>query len=157
MVCYYSSVNALTATGYVLSPDRTQILLIFHNKLGRWLPPGGHVDDDELPHLAVVREVFEETGLQARIIDFSPDLLCTDLHTKQIPAPYCMHRDEIPPYGQDSPEYYVDMVYIMQALTSEVELQLDEIGKAQWFNRDQLEQCDTWEIVKKIAYNVLEK
>ena len=31
---------------------------------GRWTLPGGYVEEDEPPHLAVVREVFEETGLK---------------------------------------------------------------------------------------------
>lgn len=33
---------------------------------GRWTLPGGYVEEDEPPHLAIEREVFEETGLKAR-------------------------------------------------------------------------------------------
>ena len=38
-----------TATGYVVSQDRSRMLMIFHGGLQRWLPPGGHVDPDEFP------------------------------------------------------------------------------------------------------------
>ncbi len=45
-----------------------RVLLHFHPKLGRWLPPGGHIEDDELPDAAAVREVFEETGVPVRLV-----------------------------------------------------------------------------------------
>ncbi|MBF8284860.1 MAG: NUDIX protein [Anaerolineales bacterium] len=34
---------------------------------GRWTLPGGYVEEDETPDVAVVREVFEETGLRVRV------------------------------------------------------------------------------------------
>ncbi len=44
-----------------------KVLLHLHRKLGMWLPPGGHIERDELPDDAAVREVLEETGLQVRL------------------------------------------------------------------------------------------
>ena len=63
-----------TATGYVVNPERTKLLVIFHNKLKRWLPAGGHLGQNELPHEAALREVFEETGVRARIVSDDSDL-----------------------------------------------------------------------------------
>lgn len=55
-----------TASGFVLSPDRTSILLIHHGRLHRWLQPGGHIEpDDATVEAAARREVAEETGLTA--------------------------------------------------------------------------------------------
>jgi 8-oxo-dGTP pyrophosphatase MutT (NUDIX family) len=45
-----------------------RVLMHWHRKLGRWLPPGGHVEPGELPDEAAVREVFEETGVAARLL-----------------------------------------------------------------------------------------
>jgi 8-oxo-dGTP pyrophosphatase MutT (NUDIX family) len=45
-----------------------KVLLHFHRKLGMWLPPGGHIERDELPDDAAVREVFEETGLRVELV-----------------------------------------------------------------------------------------
>jgi ADP-ribose pyrophosphatase YjhB (NUDIX family) len=45
-----------------------RVLLHFHRKLGKWLPPGGHVEDNELPDTAATREVLEETGIRARLV-----------------------------------------------------------------------------------------
>lgn len=55
-----------TVAVFVVHEQR--VLLHFHRKLGRWLPPGGHVEDNELPDDAALREVLEETGIRARLI-----------------------------------------------------------------------------------------
>ena len=48
--------------------DQGRVLLLDHPKLGRWLPPGGHIEPGELPDEAAVREVEEETGVQIRLL-----------------------------------------------------------------------------------------
>ena len=45
-----------------------KVLLHFHRKLGMWLPPGGHIETDELPDEAAVREVLEETGVKIQLV-----------------------------------------------------------------------------------------
>jgi 8-oxo-dGTP pyrophosphatase MutT (NUDIX family) len=45
-----------------------KVLLHFHRKLGMWLPPGGHIERDELPDDAAVREVLEETGVTVELV-----------------------------------------------------------------------------------------
>jgi 8-oxo-dGTP pyrophosphatase MutT (NUDIX family) len=45
-----------------------KVLLHLHRKLGIWLPPGGHIERDELPDDTAVREVFEETGIRVELV-----------------------------------------------------------------------------------------
>ncbi len=45
-----------------------KVLLHWHRKLGMWLPPGGHIERDELPDKAAVREVLEETGVEVELV-----------------------------------------------------------------------------------------
>ncbi len=45
-----------------------KVLLHRHRKLGTWLPPGGHIEKDELPDDAAVREVGEETGVRVELV-----------------------------------------------------------------------------------------
>ena len=54
------------ATVYPVCDGAT--LLHEHDRLGMWLPPGGHIDRDELPHEAALRECYEETGLAVDLV-----------------------------------------------------------------------------------------
>lgn len=49
-----------TATTFIV--HEAKVLLHVHPKQHLWLPPGGHIERDELPHVAALREVEEETG-----------------------------------------------------------------------------------------------
>jgi 8-oxo-dGTP pyrophosphatase MutT (NUDIX family) len=44
------------------------VILHPHSKLGIWLPPGGHIEPNELPDESAVREVAEETGLSIELV-----------------------------------------------------------------------------------------
>ncbi len=48
--------------------DRGRVLLHKHRKLGKWLPPGGHIEPNELPDVAALREVAEEAGIAVRLV-----------------------------------------------------------------------------------------
>jgi 8-oxo-dGTP pyrophosphatase MutT (NUDIX family) len=54
------------ATVYVVNDGATA--LHYHDRLGLWLPPGGHLERDELPTSAAVREVREELGLAVDLV-----------------------------------------------------------------------------------------
>lgn len=44
------------------------VILHPHRRLGIWLPPGGHIEPNELPDEAARREVLEETGLEVELV-----------------------------------------------------------------------------------------
>lgn len=47
---------------------KRRVLLHRHPKIGRWLPPGGHIEPQELPDEAAMREVREEAGIEVELI-----------------------------------------------------------------------------------------
>lgn len=55
-------------TVYVFNESGTECLLMDHRKLGKWMPPGGKIDPNELPDTAALRETFEETGLRVKLV-----------------------------------------------------------------------------------------
>lgn len=69
----------LTSSIFVMSKDGKKVLLFFHEKLHKWLQPGGHVEAGELPWEAASRELMEETGIQKDIT--KDDFFDLDIHS----------------------------------------------------------------------------
>jgi len=53
----------VTTSAIILTSDHSQVLLIDHVVIGRWLQPGGHYEPAELFHLSAAREAREETAV----------------------------------------------------------------------------------------------
>jgi len=58
---------ASSVNGIIFSKDRTQVLIIQRRDVPVWVLPGGCVEENEDPEKAVIREIFEETGLTVNI------------------------------------------------------------------------------------------
>lgn len=95
----------LTASGFVLSPDRNRVLLIEHTKLGRWLQPGGHIEESDTSFEAAARrEVFEECGLDE--LGKDPDL----------PGLFDLDVHLIPAHGAEPEHVHYDLRFVFIAL-----------------------------------------
>ena len=65
-----SVVRHFTATAYVVHDGR--VALHWHPKVKAWLPPGSHIEENEDPVQAVLRETEEETGLKTVVVPTGP-------------------------------------------------------------------------------------
>lgn len=75
----------VTASGIAIHGEK--MLLIRHPVIGRWIPPGGHVDAAENPACAARRETREETGHRARLHPWHAQNPCPfDIDTHAVPA-----------------------------------------------------------------------
>ena len=76
----------LTVSGWVVSPDRTQVLMAYHNLYDSWAWLGGHADGEQDLLSVALREVQEESGLVARPVSdeiFSVEILPVAGHEKR--------------------------------------------------------------------------
>jgi 8-oxo-dGTP diphosphatase len=55
------------AIGILFNNDQTQVLLIKRQDVPVWVLPGGGIEPSESPEEALLREVWEETGLRVKI------------------------------------------------------------------------------------------
>ena len=51
---------------------QSKVLLIHHRKLEKWLPLGGHIELDEDPEQAALREAKEESGFEVELLGERP-------------------------------------------------------------------------------------
>src|SRR5207237_8467814 len=107
-----------------------RVLLHYHRKLGRWLPPGGHIENNEVPDAAAVREVAEETGIRARLV--GPRGLPIDVPT-QLVVPAGIQIERIYP-GHE----HIDLVYFARpepddVAAAEIDPQLSESDQVGWY------------------------
>ena len=105
-----------TSTAFVLHPKENKILLHWHNKVNTWLPPGGHVEDNETPVDTVKRETLEETGLKIHLFNFNSRMAKRKFNgIEEIQSPYTILLE-----GIDDPEngehIHIDMIYFSKAL-----------------------------------------
>lgn len=95
------------ATVYVVNDGA--IALHFHEKLDMWLPPGGHLHRDELPHEAARREVREETGRDVDLLASSGDVSSDTV--RELPGPRQFLLEDIDYVGDDVAHQHVDFVF----------------------------------------------
>lgn len=116
-------------TGYLVYHRR--VLLLFHRKLRRWLPPGGHVEEDEDPWTALVREFREETGLTVH-----PAARASrrgkERGVRLLPDPHHVQVERI-----DSQHDHVDLVYFCRRARGRLRRN-PESEALRWFSRQEL-------------------
>jgi 8-oxo-dGTP pyrophosphatase MutT (NUDIX family) len=76
------------------------------------MPPGGHIERDEDPVQAVLREIEEETGLLTEVIQMRPSFGFT--YPEELEAPYTILVEDIPGTGEPHP--HIDMIYFCRVL-----------------------------------------
>ncbi len=125
-----------TATAYIISEEKT--LLIYHRKFEKWLPPGGHIDPNELPCEAAKREVLEETGLEVEL--FTDEHLWVERsNAKSLPRPYMCLLEEIPAHGIQPAHQHIDFIYLARPIGGEEKVNEIETGGMHWFTLDEVD------------------
>lgn len=139
-----------TATTIIVHKQRA--LLHLHKKLGIWIPVGGHIDRDELPEDAALREIKEEAGLEVKL--FNPDKHSEMGDTRQLIRPMHILLENINEFHQ-----HIDFIYYAKADTFDVDSQEGESDDLKWFTADEirkLEGCpENTKILSSEAINLL--
>lgn len=141
------------ATAFIvdLSGSEAKVLLVKHKKLKAWLPPGGHIDEGELPDDCVVREVEEETGLKVKIISAAFDLSNGKVET--LHTPLLVQLEDI-----DAEHQHVDLTYLCSVVSGEIgEGAHREHEGIKWFNELDLKQAELLDELRENAFLAIDK
>jgi len=112
-----------------------RVLLIHHRKLEKWLPLGGHIELDEDPEQAALREVKEESGLDVELLGERPPT--TGAGTRALIAPRFLDIHRI----SDSHEH-IGMIYWALPKNGTVTLASAEHHDIRWCSIDDLEKLN---------------
>ena len=102
-----------------------------HKKMDKWLPVGGHIERDELPEEATLREVKEESGLE--IILYNQDKQINMADAKQLIRLAHILLEDIKQGHQ-----HIDFVYYAAANNFDVQPEDGEAKDLKWFAADEI-------------------
>lgn len=126
------------ASAFVINPVDKKILLVKHHLWDKWVQPGGHIEEDETPEEAAIREVYEETGIKVSLIG------------EHFPR----EDDMIRPLGiqcnrKDNGDRHFDIIYAATPNNPDAELIIsNESYELGWFSRKELENLPVFPDVK---------
>ena len=109
-----------------------RVLVIHHRKLRKWLPLGGHIELDEDPETAAVREAREESGLEVELLGQRPPTI--EPGTRALIAPRFLDIHRI----TDTHEH-IGMIYWARPKSGQVTLAAEEHLDIRWCSAADLE------------------
>ncbi|HRJ29098.1 MAG TPA: NUDIX hydrolase [Cyclobacteriaceae bacterium] len=124
--CYFRDhlPGHLTGSSWIVNESGSDVLLVHHAKLNKWLQPGGHADGDENIYGVALREAMEETGLKT-VSPITEEIFDIDIHP-------------IPPRADFQQHLHFDVRFIFQASQNEVLQVSAESNHVAWFNLDKV-------------------
>lgn len=133
------------ASVFVINPKDKKILLVKHSDYDKWLQPGGHIENDETPEEAAIREIYEETGLKITLIG------------ERFPR----EDDMIRPLGiqcnrKNDGTRFIDIIYVGKPNNPEEQLKKNnESTQIGWFTRAELDRLPVFQDVKITMDHIL--
>ena len=122
-----------TASCWVVNPDRTKVLMAYHNLYQSWAWLGGHADGESDLLSVALREANEESGIQAVPVSpeiFSLEILHVAPHVKRgkfvcahlhLNATYLLEADDLAPIrckpDENSAVRWLDTAEVLAAAT----------------------------------------
>ncbi|MEK7571797.1 MAG: NUDIX domain-containing protein [Patescibacteria group bacterium] len=111
---------------------RNKVLLRRHDKFGIWLSVGGHIEPDEDPNQAAIREVKEEVGLDITLDD-TRKLQKENPH--ELIPPYFLSRHHVTPTHE-----HITFIYFARTTSDKITQTMlkEQSDEIRWFTKKEL-------------------
>ena len=136
----------MTASAWVVNPDKTKVLMAYHRIYDSWAWLGGHCDGNKDCLAVAIREVREEAGVE-NVVPLSEDIfslevLSVDSHYKR---------------GEYVPTHlHLNVTYLLQADEKEdLHIKEDENSNVSWFGLNEAIERSNEEWFKQNIYKKL--
>ncbi len=123
----------IVVAGYVTDGER--IILIHHKKLDKWLPFGGHIENDEIPDDALRREAKEEIGAEIEFLHYPAERRG---NMREYASPFYQNVHRI----KEGHRHYC-LYYLCRLKDGEsIKPSKDEMHDYKWVHEDDLEKLE---------------
>lgn len=135
------------AEAYIVYQNK--VLLRYHDKYNIWLSVGGHIELDETPQHAVIREVKEEVGLDISLYQHQQNGP-TGKVTPLLPPMY-MNIHDI-----NETHKHIALIYFATTASDKITIneQVDASEEWQWLSRQEIE-SDSLELQPIVKFYAL--
>ena len=118
----------MTASAWIVNPERTKTLLVYHRIFDSWSWTGGHADGEEDLLAVALREVREETGVKA------PQPVMEDIYSLEV-----LTVDGHEKHGEYVPSHlHMNVTYLLEADESEtLHICREENSGVAWFSLEE--------------------
>ena len=144
-----NTVAHITASAWVVNPDKSKVLMVYHNIYNSWSWLGGHADGETDLLAVALREVKEEAGIShvSPVSEeiFSLESLTVDGHVKK--GKYV------------SSHLHLNVTYLLEADSEEaVSIKADENSGVAWFSPEEAlkKSTEPW-FVEHVYSKLIEK
>ena len=131
----------VTGSAWIVNPDYSRVVLLHHGKLGKWVQPGGHCDEEADVLAVATRETREETGLQ--VVPAQEGIFDVDIH-------------EIPEYWNTPAHLHFDVRYLLLADDRHPVICSHESKAVRWVSLDEALELSGEESVARMVRKTLE-
>ena len=149
---------------FVFNPNG-QILMTKHTAGGLWVLPGGHVEIWESLQDAIVRELQEEFGLEARFFDIDADEILRHKGRKLKHHPLPITTYELSYTNKEGKDKSrAESIFLMETdfidtNNKDLKIQTSEISEYQWFDADDIlmmkPNIDTWDFIIEMLERII--
>lgn len=126
----------ISAGGVILNP-KNQILMI-QDQWDKWTFPKGHIDKDETPKQAALREIKEEVGVDAKIVK------------KILTDDYWF----VAAWEKGKPKVHKTVHWFLMRSQGKPTPQTAEVKAAKWVNRNDIVKSETYENTQKLLKKI---
>ena len=119
-------------TAAIFVVHKGKVLVIHHRNLNKWLPLGGHIELDEDPETAALREAKEESGLEVELLGERPPT--TEPGTRALIAPRFLDIHRI-----SATHEHIGMIYWARPKNSTLTLAASEHHDIRWCSAAELD------------------
>ena len=138
-------------SGFVMNREKTKLLMVYHKKLNTWVIPGGHLEANEYPADGAVREIFEETGIDATVVNSSEFDFKGNEKESSVATPYAMLSELIPEKDDKPAHIHMDFIFTCVADEEIPKGREAEVADVKWMTWEEVLKTDTFESIKEFA------